>query len=100
MTNRKGFSGLSHSSKKVVLPSGPKTYSVKKRTLAFSPSKPGETLNNNSGYTSSLQTRKQTRSTLWKELPTTKEIGRWTTIWIASKPWSLTLVIQIPGHWW
>jgi len=61
---------------RVVPPSGPKTYSVKKRTLAFSPSKPGENLNNNSGCTSSLQTRKRTRSTPWKELPTTKEIGR------------------------
>ena len=52
MTNRKGFSGLSCSSKEVVLPSGLKMYSVKKQTLAFFPFKPGETLNNNSSCTS------------------------------------------------
>ena len=69
-------------------------------TPAFFPSKPGENLNNNSSCTSSLQTRKRTRSTVWKGLPTTKEIGWWTTIWIASKPWSPTQVIRIPGHWW
>ena len=32
MTNRKGSSGLSHSSREVVPPNGPKTYSVRKWT--------------------------------------------------------------------
>ena len=50
MANRKGSSGPSRSSREVMLPSGPKTYSVRKWTLAFSPSKPRENLNNNSGY--------------------------------------------------
>jgi len=74
--NRKGFSGLLCFSKEVVPPSGPKMYSVKKQTLVFSLFKPGETLNNNSGCTSSLQMQERTQSTLWKELPTTKEIRR------------------------
>ena len=54
MMKKKGFSGLSHSSKEVVLPSGLKTYFIRKWTLAFSLSKPGEILSNNSGFTSSL----------------------------------------------
>ena len=57
--NRKGFSGLSRSLKEVVPPSGPKMCFVKKWTLVFFLSKPGETLNNNSSCTSSLKIQKQ-----------------------------------------
>jgi len=39
-------------------------------------SKPGEILSNNSSFTSSLLTQKQTQSTCWKAPPTTKEVGR------------------------
>ena len=85
MTKKKGFSGLSRSLKEVVLPSGLKMYFVKKRTLAFSLSKPGEISSNNSDFTSSLLTRKRTQSTRWKAPPTTKEVGRWTTIWTTSR---------------
>jgi len=61
------------------------------------PSEPGETLSNNSGFTSSQLTRKQMQSMLWKAPPITKEAGRWTTIWTTSRPWSPTQVTQIPG---
>ena len=58
-TMKKEFSGLSCSSKAVMPPSGLKTCSVRKRTLAFSLFKPRETLSNNSGFTSSLLMQKQ-----------------------------------------
>jgi len=75
MTNRRESSGPSHSSKTVVLPSGPKMCSVRKWTLAFSPFQHGKTLNNSSGSTSSLLMQKRTQSMLWKAPPTTKETG-------------------------
>ena len=49
----KKFFGLSRFSRMVVLPSGPRTSSVRKRTPAFSPYPSGGTLSNNSDSTSS-----------------------------------------------
>jgi len=54
--------------------SGLKMCSIRKWTLAFSPSKSEKTLSNNSRFTSSLLTQKWMQSTLWKALPTTKEV--------------------------
>ena len=61
---KKEFSGLLCSSKVVMLPSNLKMCSIRKRILVFFPSKPGETLNNNSGFTSSLLMQKQIQSML------------------------------------
>ena len=72
---KKGFSGLSCSSKEVMLPSGPKMCFIRKWTLVFFLSKPREILSNNSSFTSSLLTWKQTQLMLWKTSPTTKEVG-------------------------
>ena len=83
---KKGSSGLSRSSKEDVLPSGLKMYFVRKWTLAFSLSKPGEISSNNSDFTSSLLTQKQMQSMRWKVPPTTKEVRQWTTIWTTSRP--------------